>query len=280
MTGLILIEGIPGSGKTTFAKKIAERYRQRSRVVNLFLEGPGHPVDLGWYACFSVSQYNDLIGRFNNYHDEIEQVAIFDGEYVLVPYSKKKFDDKDLSNKFDDFEVYTGRTRIVEEVCLELLCNRWKAFGEQEKNTNALNIFEAGFFQSQMERLLLWDNADDKIITTHLSKIMDTVSCLSPVLIYLSQPESHETILRIAKERVSEHSSWIESVISHCEPSPFWRQNNLSGLEGVLKFYTMRKRLELKIIDQLSIQCRVIENYNCDWDKVWAEIEMFLDKIE
>jgi len=48
---LILVEGIPGSGKTTFARKIAEWYQHRGLTVNLFTEGQSHPPGRPWLEC-------------------------------------------------------------------------------------------------------------------------------------------------------------------------------------------------------------------------------------
>lgn len=36
-TKLIMVEGIPGSGKSTFAQKIAEFFKNKNVLVNLFL---------------------------------------------------------------------------------------------------------------------------------------------------------------------------------------------------------------------------------------------------
>jgi hypothetical protein len=279
MTKLILIEGIPGSGKSTIAEKIAERYRGSGQSVNLYLEGPGHPVELGWFACFSDTQYNELLRLNSTFRSIIGRIAIFDAGYVLVPFSEIQSDDEDLSKQWEAFDCYNGFTRVSDDVCLHLLCNRWRKFGECEKDTTTLNIFEAALFQSQMERLLLWGNADEKTITMHLQKIVDSVNCLAPVLIYLSQPDCRETILRTAKERVSSRGSWIDFVISHCESAPFWQKNNLVGLEGALEFYAVRKQMELKAIEQLSIPYKIVEKIDNNWDGVWKEINTFLDEI-
>jgi hypothetical protein len=47
-THLILVEGLPGSGKSTAAAWIAERLRAENREVRLFMESePGHPLNVG-----------------------------------------------------------------------------------------------------------------------------------------------------------------------------------------------------------------------------------------
>ena len=79
MTKLILIEGIPGSGKTTIAQKVAERYRNRSRSVNLYLESEAHPADLGWSACVPAKQYNGILEKYPALHKKLESFEVYDG---------------------------------------------------------------------------------------------------------------------------------------------------------------------------------------------------------
>lgn len=285
MTKLILIEGVPGSGKSTIAKKIAQRYRSRGQYVDLYLEGPGHPVDLGWNACFPIPQYNEFLKTNSRFRSEIERIAVFNGEYVIVPVSEILASDENLFKQWFAFECYTGHTRISDDVCLRLLRNRWKKFGEQKMNANTLSIFEAALFQSQMLRLLLWGNRDEQTITSQLKQLAEAVTCLSPVLIYLTQPDVSETIMRAAKERqhhhtgVSFHGNWIDSVIADSEPSPFWKNNHLSGMEGVLAYFTIRKQMELISIAQLPITCKIIEIIDYNWADAWVQIDMFLDEI-
>lgn len=142
------------------------------------------------------------------------------------------------------------------------------------------------FFQSQMLRLLLWANRDTQTIISQLKQLVETVTCLSPVLIYLTQPNGSETIARAAKERqhhhtgVSFHGNWIDSVIADSEASPFWKNNHLSGVEGVLAYFATRKQMELLAIAQLPIPCKIIETIDCNWADAWAKIELFLDEMD
>jgi len=100
---------------------------------------------------------------------------------------------------------------------------------------------------------------------------------LSPVLIYLSQPDVEKTILRIAEQRVSpEGDRWIDRVIQYSETSPFSKRNHIKGLDGALAGFAIRKQLEMRIISQLTIPYAVVENEDDDWDAVWAQIERFL----
>ncbi|WP_291569267.1 zeta toxin family protein [Clostridium sp. UBA4548] len=45
---LILVEGIPGAGKTTTARIIKERLISEGKNVILYEEGMSHPADMAW----------------------------------------------------------------------------------------------------------------------------------------------------------------------------------------------------------------------------------------
>ena len=54
MNKLIIIEGLPGSGKTTLAKMIYQRVSSFSSDVRIFVEGDLHPADMAWCACLTA----------------------------------------------------------------------------------------------------------------------------------------------------------------------------------------------------------------------------------
>ena len=275
MTKLVLVEGIPGSGKTTIAQKIAERYLNLSRPVNQYLEGLAHPADLGWNACVPIGQYNGILEKYPALRDEIERNTRIENGYAIIAYTLVKACDKSFYKELEAFEVYDGRA--PDDLFFGLHYDRWHEFGEMAEKSNALNIFECAFLQNHVNELLFWRDVSEDEIITHCNKLIASVKQLSPILIYLSQPDTMETIRRVAEERVSpDGGKWIERVIAYCEDSPFGRLRNIKGLDGAMEFFNIRKRLELKIIEQLSIPYKVVENINYNWLNVWEQIESYL----
>lgn len=277
-TKLILLEGIPGSGKTIFAGKIAEYYKNRGETVNLYAEGQSHPADLGWNACVPFAEYNNILKRYESLRSKIERNVIIENDTAIIAYTQIETDNKDFYKELESFEVYDGR--VSDETFFNLHYNRWRSFGKNARKKNELNIFECAFMQNHVNELLFWRNADTDTIITHHTKLIDSVKNLSPVLIYLSQPDIRETIQRIANERVSaEHGNWIDRCISYCENSPFGKQRGIKGFDGAIEFFTIRKQLEIMILTQLSIPHIVIENDDYAWDNVWSKIEKYLAKL-
>ena len=58
---LILVEGIPGAGKTTIARKIKEKLIEEGKDVILYEEGVSHLADMAWNAYLKKEEYDDFI---------------------------------------------------------------------------------------------------------------------------------------------------------------------------------------------------------------------------
>ena len=276
---LILLEGIPGSGKTTFARKISEWYQSRNVTVNLFIEGQSHPADLAWNACVPVALYEQILEKYEPLRSRIEEQTIFEGSTAIIAYTQIKTDNRDFYKELEAFEVYDGR--VPNEVFFKLHYDRWRTFGHNAADKNELNIFECAFMQNHVNELLFWRNTNEDTLIAHHSRLLDSVKSLFPVLIYLSQANIRETIQRIAKERVSKDiGNWIDHCIAYCENSPFGKSRGIKGFEGAMEFFTIRKQLEMKIIAQLPIPYIVIENDEYDWNSVWRKIETYLLELE
>ena len=278
-TKLILIEGIPGSGKTTFAKKISEWYQRRDIAANCYLEGNLHPADLGWNACIPLRKFNEICRKYELLEEQIKLNTVFEGDTAIIAYTQVKTDNRSFYSEMAEFEVYDGK--VSDEVFFQLHYDRWNSFYEATVTKDEINIFECAFLQNHVNELLFWRNSSDDEVISHLKKLVGSVKLLSPVLIYLSQPNIEKTIRHISEERVSkEYGNWIDHCISYCENSPYGKQNNLKGFEGVLRIFSVRKELELKATPILSIPYVIIENVNNNWDYVWEQIISFLSTID
>jgi len=278
-TKLILVEGIPGSGKTTYARKIAEWFKSRGVPTNLFLEGQPHPADLGWSACVPVANYRELLQRYSSLQAEIEKQTTFENDNAIVAYTQVKTENKEFYSELEAFEVYNAR--VPDDMFTRLHYDRWSSFGKSAEQRDELNIFECAFLQNHVNELLFWRQANEHTTIQHLNRLIDCVKQLSPVLIYLSQPNIRETIERIANERASaEYGNWIDLCIAYCESTPYGKSHNIKGFDDAIEIFTIRKQLEMRVISQLTIPHIIIENEDYDWDDVWNKIESYLTNVE
>lgn len=196
----------------------------------------------------------------------------------MIAYTQVKTEDRKFYEELASFEVYGGRA--TDSTFYNLHYERWHNFSENALKKDELNIFECAFMQNHINELLFWRNADEETITEHLNKLIISVKDLKTVLIYLSQPDICETIQRIARERVSANGdNWIDRCIAYCENSLFGKRHGIMGFEGAMEFFKIRKQLEIKALERLSVEYTVIENPDYDWDKVWTKINDYLQTI-
>lgn len=272
MNKLILVEGIPGSGKTTLSGKIAG-YLNKHVKTKLYNEGEAHPADLAWCACIPVESYEGILEKFPAYEKAIRDNTHMEDGYAIVAYIQFPIEDKQLYELLESYEVYDGRASYG--VFSGLHLRRWRQFAEKAAGLNEITVFECAYLQNQINELLLFHDRSEKSIREHMLSLIDTVKDLTPVLFYLAQPDIYETINRVAVQRVDEHGNkaWMERVISYLENCPYGRSKGLKGFDGMVKAFEDRKQIELAVISELPIKTYVIHNHHYDWEAVWADIE-------
>ena len=277
MTKLIIVEGIPGSGKSTIAQKIAEYYRDKDVVVNLFNEGQLHPADMAWSAYVPLCHLDNLLIKYITLEDEIKKNMHVEGDYAIIAYTQIKTNNVEFYKELENYEVYDKRVTL-DEFC-NLHYRRWEEFGIHAAEKDSINIFECAFFQNHINELQNFHLTNKVYIESHLNRLISSVLNLSPVLIYLSQPNIRETIERIAKERASQNGNWIDMAVSYVENSPYGKVNNLKGFDGLIRCIEDRKQIELDVLRKLPVRNIVINNLDFQWDIVWQEIEAYLHTI-
>ena len=270
-TKLILVEGIPGSGKSTFARRIADFYIKGGIKTNLYNEGWFHPADLAWNACVPLKILDIVLAPYEDFRDEIDKHIHVEDDYAIVSYTQVKTENEAFYKDMESYEVYDSR--IPFEVFDSWHRKRWNAFCQQAKLKADFNVFECAFLQNHISELMLFQLADIETMKWYFNALIQTVAELSPVLIYLSQPNVRETIERVAKQRVFEHGSWIDGFIQYIENTPYGKLNKINGFDDIIQFLEKRKSVELKIINSLPIDTIVLENPNYDWETLWENLE-------
>ena len=270
---LILVEGIPGSGKSTISRKIRNYLVSKGLEVVLYNEGDLHPADMAWNALLTKEEYNNVIKDNKEYENIIKENSKFEEDYVMVAYKKLglRKDKSELMKLFEAHEVYDGR--VTCDVFKELHLKRWKKFAEQMKeDKNKIVIFECAFLQNNVNELLAIYEKDLNYIKDYLNELIGTVLELNPKLIYLKQPSVKETLNRVSKERISDNKEaypdWIDVVIEYFKNSNYGKHNNINGFDGVVRYFEKRQEIELEVIKSLSIDNLVICNHNYEWEEI------------
>jgi hypothetical protein len=118
-TRLILVEGLPGAGKTTLARKFAA-LRVQGWEVALYLEGDLHPCELQWISRMDQSTYNDAVEHLHQHWlrtarsepwesilANLERCSLMEDGFVLTVYTKLDFADSELWGAMGLFRSFT-----------------------------------------------------------------------------------------------------------------------------------------------------------------------------
>lgn len=274
---LILVEGMPGSGKTTISKKIRDYLVNKGIDVILYSEGDMHPADMAWNALLTREEYNNAINENIEYKKIIKANSIFEDDYVIVAYTKLGFHNNE--NKLMDYleahEIYDGRVSI--EIFKDIHLKRWVKFRNlMKEDKNKVVIFECAFLQNHVNELLAIYEKDLNYIREYLNELIKTVSELNPKLIYLKQLSAKETLARVSKERVSDNKEiypdWIEMVSQYFESSNYGKHNNINGFDGLVRYFEQRQIIELDVIKSLPIDNLIVDNKNYDYEAILSTI--------
>jgi hypothetical protein len=263
---LYIVEGIPGSGKTTTANWLAKELNEQGKDAHLFLEGdPKHPADYESVACLSENQIDEMEQDF----PFIRNFAELKDKWFFIPYASFSESNPDLHKVLQKFDVYE---LSVADFC-EVTLMRWKEFAEMAEAEDKVYVLECCLLQNPFTFLLAKHNVSEEEITAHIEKIAKKISKLNPVILYFEQDNIKESLDRVRKERSEE---WFEFLTWYYTEQGYGQSRGLAGEKGVLHFLTERKKLEKECLGKLDSRSLIVNNSNFDWDRCKEQILGFI----
>ena len=273
---LILVEGIPGAGKTTTARKIKEKLIDEGKEAILYEEGMSHPADMAWNACLKEDEYNDFIKKCSEMWEgskksiskeelisRIQRQTRIEDNNVILAYTKIDFPEDCYWSLIGDVaskEICDGRKSLDEFRDIHL--RRWSKFAEQALLNDNIYIFECAFLQNHIFELLGVYEKSDEEIYLYLKSLLETVKSLSPSIVYIEPSSVEDIIIQAANERKSPEGSrpdWIDEFANWVSNMNFGKSHNLKGIEGVFYFCKERLRIDKLMIEKLNVPVTIIK---------------------
>ena len=273
---LILVEGIPGVGKTTTARKIKAKLIEEGKDVILYEEGMSHPADMAWNACLKEDEYNDFIKKCSEMQEgskksiskeelisRIQRQTRIEDNNVILAYTRIDFPEDCYWNLIGDIaskEICDGRKSLDEFRDIHL--RRWSKFAEQALLNDNIYIFECAFLQNHIFELLGVYEKSDEEIYLYLKSLLETVKSLSPSIVYIEPSSVEDIIIQAANESKSPEGSrpdWIDEVANWVSNVNFGKSHNLKGIEGVFYFCKERLRIDKLMIEKLNVPVTIIK---------------------
>ncbi|RIW30896.1 hypothetical protein D3H55_16045 [Bacillus salacetis] len=255
---LILVEGIPGSGKTSACESILRKLKSKDLDSRIFMEGdPDHPADYESTAFIHSGKLQVLEKDFPELND-LRYPERYNGtvEGVLIPYGKLLQEGKitescaaELS-KYDVYEMPVGLYK-------ELIVTKLKAFVKESESSETIVITDCCFLQNPLTMLMAKYNEPTESIIEFVKSIEEILLQMDPVLIYLATLSVRETIEDVRKARPAE---WFQHVASYYTEQEYGKYHELpQGLEGVIHLLEERMKIEKHIISLLAMPSHIIQ---------------------
>lgn len=263
MSRLILIEGLPGVGKSTLAK-LSKTILDELNIENqLFSEGDlDHPADYDQVTFFSHQEYMSLEDNYKNYGHLLNKIAHRTDKGMFIPYGKYREEiPKQLLAVLMKKDIY----ELSFDLYKGLILDRWKAFSKNAKE-DCTYIFECCFLQNPITVGMIRDNQPEGRIVNYINEITKIIEPLNPLLIYIHQEDVEKSFNRVVSVRPVE---WYTGFMDYYTLQGYGKDNHLTGLDGTLDILKARKELEYKIIEELELEKNLINNthYNTEYNK-------------
>ncbi|HDR5486965.1 TPA: hypothetical protein QCS67_002182 [Bacillus anthracis] len=258
-TKLIIVEGLPGFGKSTTAQLINDIISQNKIEVELFLEGNlNHPADYDGVSCFNKFEFDRLLSNSGDFKEVLLKRVLKKGSNYLLPYRKIKneFGDQFSDELFNDI----SRNDIYElpfDKNVELIADKWQDFAEIALEDDKVYIFECCFIQNPLTiGMIKYGEQKEKIIN-YVMKVAKIIENLNPMLFYVEQDDLEFSFRKALKERNPE---WSTGIVDYYTNQGYGKEHNHSGVEGAIKVLEARRNLELEIFDMLKMKKEKINN--------------------
>ncbi|MGC5770837.1 adenylyl-sulfate kinase [Paenibacillus pabuli] len=274
---LILIEGLPGSGKSTIAKMVSEILIEQGKKVRLIQEGNlDHPADYDGVAFYSAEEFRSLLDTHEACKDILESRATAYQDGFLIPYRKIR---EEFGVIFPDHVVQEIFRKDIYELPFEqnvkLITEKWRSFTENviSADDDSITIFECCFIQNPLTIGLVKYNQSREENVRYVLELERIVKPLNPLLIYIHQKDLAYTFDKAIQERPKE---WSDGFIQYYTNQGWGLTKGYHGVEGTVKVLQARKELEIEIYQLLKIEKHWLDNSEYNRAACQMELEEIL----
>lgn len=273
-TKVFIIEGLPGSGKSMFSKRLEQYFKNEKKTVKRYSEGDLHPIDLAWCSVTDKQTFDNLCDEFHEVKNQIIKHTKQVGNQYITPYTKIDLtkNTKHLDEVFRQYEIYrTNELDVFKQTHLDL----WRQFAKAH-DADTIYIFECVFLQNHINELLLNMDVHQDAITPYFQDLIQALSPIKPTIFYVNQQDIADRLAFITEQRKTNdkalYNDWIDNVLTYMKNTKHGKSHNYLGYDGFLRYLYDRKATELKIIKQLDgCACHVLDLKD-DYDQVFSRM--------
>lgn len=273
---LIIVEGLPGSGKSTAAKMIYDILKDKEVDSELYIEGNyNHPADFDGMSYFDDEDFIKLKKAYPESADLLSSIAVKSHNGYIIPYKKVN---KELVVSFEH-KVFNEITKndvyeLPLEIHSQLVVDRWSEFVNNYVNQEKVVIFECCLIQNPVTVTMIKNNSSKETTMNYVNSLAKKIMPLNPVLIYVEQDDIRKSFGKAVYERSKD---WIDGFINYYTNQGYGLYNKLKGLDGVIEILKERIIIEKEIYDSLNLtKCRV-DNSQFNNDLLKEKLENIIE---
>lgn len=252
---LFLIEGLPGSGKTTTAEALTRLLQKEQINTRLHIEGDlNHPADYESVAYLKMDEWIDFQSKYASL-DVLRFAEVFN-DYVLVSYRQWQ-SEKDIPKAALIFLQARDIYELPFELYQSLIFKKWEAFVAQALTTDTTYVFECCFLQNPLTMGLVKYDLPEETLRAYIERLAKIIAPLQPVLVYVDQPSVERSFRKALQERPTE---WANGFVSYYTEQAYGVNRSLSGVEGTIAILQVRQAMERQLLEILPFRVEVFGN--------------------
>ncbi|WP_294750698.1 hypothetical protein [uncultured Exiguobacterium sp.] len=255
MTRLFIVEGLPGSGKTTTAEALTHLLQEQQPDTRLHIEGDlNHPADYESVAYLKMDEWTDFQSKYASL-DVLRFAEVFN-DYVLISYRQWQ-SEIDVPEAVLVFLQVRDIYELPFESYQSLIFKKWETFVAQALMTDTTYVFECCFLQNPLTMGLIKYDLPEATLRAYIERIATIIAPLQPVLVYVDQTDVEKSFRKALNERPTE---WADGFVSYYTEQAYGVNHSLSGVEGTIAILQARQVLERQLFELLPLRVEVFGN--------------------
>jgi hypothetical protein len=271
MPGLVMVEGLPGAGKSTVAHGLAEWLGSQGQAAMSWPEGRAdHPVDFEHVALLDAPTWERVRAGFPEWESALLSVSDRVDEVLVVKHGLVPGLPQELGDELRRSDAYDGP--ITVERHSRTLTDSWRRFGAAPPPPE-VQVWECVLIQNPVCAFIARLDEPPATLEHHVQGLVEAVQAHRPALVYLDVGDPLPALERAARERPDD---WLQFAIGYHTDQGYGLRHGLDGFDGYVEFMRHRRVIELDLVSRLPLETLVVAVDLDDRDDATGEIRRFV----